>query len=130
VSRRPRKARAPRPVSPLRRLAITAGSGFAVLTLAALVAGLWALWTWQGPGPAARSGEETTVILARGSSLPQIASSLKAAGVIRSRGLFVTAAKTSGAARTLKAGEYAFPSHTPMAAVCATSATARPCATG
>ena len=36
---------------------------------------LAALWVYNGPGPAA-SGETTTVVLRKGSSLPEIASSL------------------------------------------------------
>jgi UPF0755 protein len=114
VSRAPRQART---VSPLRRLAVAAGSAFATLTLVVVLVGLWALWTYQGPGPAARSGQATSVVLRSGSSLPEIASSLERAGVIRSRAIFVAMAQASGAARRLKAGEYAFASRTSMAAV-------------
>ena len=82
-----------------------------MLGLAALVVVLGAMWVYQGPGPAARSGEATNVVLRRGASLPEIASTLEQAGVIRSSSIFLTAAQTTGAARRLKAGEYEFPSH-------------------
>jgi UPF0755 protein len=85
--------------------------GLTVLGLVALLAVLGALWVYQGPGPAARSGEVTNVVLRRGAGLPEIASSLEQAGVIRSSSIFLTAAQITGAARRLKAGEYEFPSH-------------------
>ena len=85
--------------------------GLTVLGLVAVLAVLGAVWVYQGPGPAARSGDVTNVVLRHGASLPEIASSLEQAGVIRSSSLFLTAAQTTGAARRLKAGEYEFPSH-------------------
>jgi UPF0755 protein len=83
------------------------------------VAGGWVVWTYRGPGPAAKAGPTTTVILERGSGVTQIARELDKAGVISSAGVFVTAAKLSGAATTLKAGEYRFPSRVSMARVLA-----------
>ncbi|MBN9319575.1 MAG: endolytic transglycosylase MltG [Caulobacterales bacterium] len=59
----------------------------------------------------------TTVILRSGAGLPEIASSLERAGVIRSRAIFVAMAQASGAARRLKAGEYEFKSRAAMASV-------------
>ena len=82
-----------------------------MLGLVALVVVLGATWLYQGPGPAARSGEVTNVVLRRGASLPEIAGALEQAGVIRSSSIFLTAAQTTGAARKLKAGEYEFASH-------------------
>lgn len=82
-----------------------------MLGLAAMVVVLGAMWIYQGPGPAARSGDQTAVVLRRGASLPEIAGALEQAGVIRSSSLFLTAAQATGAARKLKAGEYEFPSH-------------------
>jgi UPF0755 protein len=79
----------------------------------------WTVWSYRGPGPAAQSGPSTTVILERGSGVGQIARKLETAGVIRSAGLFVTAAKFTGAAKTLKAGEYEFASRSSMARVLA-----------
>jgi UPF0755 protein len=88
----------------------------AVVILAVLASG-WVYWTYRGPGPAARDGAATNVILPHGGGVGQIASALKAAGVIRSRDVFYLAAKLGGAGRRLKAGEYEFPSQAPMAQV-------------
>ncbi len=82
-----------------------------------ILAGGWMVWTYRGPGPAARHGPATTVILPRGAGVGQIAGDLKAAGVIGSREIFYLAAKLSGAGRRLKAGEYEFRSGQPMAQV-------------
>jgi len=90
-----------------------------MLGLAAMVVVLGAMWVYQGPGPAARSGDVTTVVLRRGASLPEIASTLEQAGVIRSSSLFLTAAQTTGAARKLKAGEYEFASRASLSQVLA-----------
>jgi UPF0755 protein len=86
---------------------------FAVLILAALLG----FWLYEAPGPVARQDGSTTVILPQGARLPEIASSLAQAGVIRSAGVFIVAAQLSRAARRLKAGEYEFASAAPMAAV-------------
>lgn len=76
--------------------------------LAALIA--TGLWVTVAPGPGARSGEETRVQLPRGSGVAGVSRALKAAGVIRSATLFEALARITGAARSLKAGEYAIPS--------------------
>lgn len=104
-------------LSPKRRLIIILASAAITLTVAVMLAAVWAVWTYQGPGPAARSGEATTVLLRKGSSLPEIASRLEDAGVVRSSSVFITAAQATGAARELKAGEYRFASRTSMAKV-------------
>lgn len=90
-----------------------------MLGLAAMVVVVGALWFYQGPGPTARSGEVTSVVLRRGASLPEIASTLEQAGVIRSSSIFLTAAQTTGAARKLKAGEYEFASRASLSQVLA-----------
>jgi UPF0755 protein len=77
------------------------------------------MWTYRGPGPAAEADRSTTVVLERGSGVSQIARTLEEAGVIGSAALFITAAKLSGAATSLKAGEYEFPSRASMARVLA-----------
>jgi UPF0755 protein len=82
-----------------------------------ILAGGLVVWAYRGPGPAARQGSATTVILPRGSSVAEIARDLKAAGVIGSREVFLLAAKLGGAARHLKAGEYEFRSGQSMAQV-------------
>jgi UPF0755 protein len=93
------------------------GGAFAALGLVLVVAGGWALWSYRGPGPAAKAPPVTTVELPHGSGVGQVATALKGAGVIGSTKVFLLAAKLTGAARSLKAGEYEFPSRTPMAAV-------------
>ena len=63
-----------------------------------------------GPGPAPKEGgTETTVILKRGSSLPQIAGALADGGVIRLPFSFGVLAKLTGGGQRLRAGEYAVP---------------------
>jgi UPF0755 protein len=75
-----------------------------------VLAGGWVSWTYRGPGPSTKSGQAVDVVLPRGAGVGQIASTLKAAGVISSRGVFYLAAKLGGAGRHLKAGEYEFAS--------------------
>jgi UPF0755 protein len=95
------------------------GLGAAATTLAvvALIAALWAAWVYKGPGPTAKVDGFTTVVLRQGSGLGEIASTLERAGVVRSSSVFMAAAQLTGAARGLKAGEYAFPSHASMSTV-------------
>ncbi|HVY32833.1 MAG TPA: hypothetical protein VG960_00305, partial [Caulobacteraceae bacterium] len=49
-----------------RRIRIMASSGFAVLTIALMLGALTALWIYRAPGPKARQGAQTTVILRHG----------------------------------------------------------------
>lgn len=100
-----------------RRLAVMAASALATLALLLVVAALFGAWLYASPGPAARQGAATTVILRHGAHLPEIASDLEDKGVIRSASVFVAAAQLTGAARQLKAGEYAFPSRASLAQV-------------
>ncbi len=86
------------------------GTGFLILFVVAAVA-------VNAPGPPARGGETTDVVLPAGSGLQEIAEDLRRAGVIRSAPIFMAAAQASGAARSLKAGEYAFPSRDSLARV-------------
>jgi UPF0755 protein len=78
--------------------------GALALILAVLAAGL-AVWSYAGPGP---SATPTDVVLPKGAGVRRIAAALKAAGVIRSQTVFLTAARLTGAAGRLKAGEYEF----------------------
>lgn len=89
-----------------------AGVASATATIAVLgvIAGLIAIWVYNAPGPPARQGQETTVVLRRGAGLSEIGAALERAGVTRSAALFMAAAQATGAARSLKAGEYAFAS--------------------
>ena len=97
-----------------RRLAVMAASGLATLAVAAVVFVLWGLWAFMSPGPAARRGAQTTVILRHHASVQEIANNLEDQGVVRSGAVFVALAQVTGAARGLKAGEYAFPSRAPL----------------
>jgi UPF0755 protein len=95
------------------------GSVAAALSLIVALAGVWVIWTYRGPGPAAPAGATTTVMLERGSGVTQIARTLKKAGVIGSSQVFLMAVKLTGAARDLKAGEYEFKSHASMGRILA-----------
>jgi UPF0755 protein len=93
---------------------LSAAFTLAVLGVVVLVATAVA---YEGPGPKARQGASTTVILRRGGGLAEMASSLARAGAIRAPQLFIAAAELSGGARKLKAGEYNFPSRASLAEV-------------
>lgn len=119
MSQRPRSPKRNGGITPLRRLVIMLLSAAATLAVAAMLVAVWVVWSFQGPGPGARSGDATTVMLRHGASLPEIASTLSHDGVIRSAPVFVAAAQITGAARALKAGEYEFASRASMASVLA-----------
>ena len=63
-------------------------------------------WMLEGPGPKARNGASTEVILPQKAGVAKIAGALGRAGVIRSPAIFVIAAELTGAAPRLKAGDY------------------------
>jgi UPF0755 protein len=87
---------------------IGAAGAIAAVVLLAVAGGL--AWTMFGPGPAPpQGGQSTTVILKRGSSLPQIAQSLAESDVIRLPFGFGLLAKLTGGGQRLRAGEYAIP---------------------
>ena len=111
--RRPRY-RGGRAVTPARRFLIMSLSALSVLAAALALVALWGAWSYVGPGPRARAGASTDVILRQGASLPEIASTLRRAGVIGSSSMFVTAAELTHVGRRLKAGEYDIPSHASM----------------
>ncbi len=113
----PRKARKPESASIGRRLIAMIFAAGATLVVIGMVFVFGAIWLYQGPGPAAKSGDITSVVLRRGASVPEIAASLESGGVIRSSSIFMTAAQITGAARSLKAGEYEFKSRASMAEV-------------
>jgi UPF0755 protein len=79
-----------------------------IVLLAAAAVGF--LWLSFGPGPGPREGgTESTVVLKRGSSLPQISEALAQGGVIRLPFAFALLTKVSGGGQHLRAGEYAIP---------------------
>jgi UPF0755 protein len=92
-----------------------ASSGFSVLAFAVVLAALTAIWLYHAPGPKARQGNDTNVILRHGAGVAEISSDLEQAGVIGSAPLFDALTEVSGAARRLKAGEYDFPSRASIA---------------
>jgi UPF0755 protein len=92
-------------------------SAAATLAVVLAVVLVWALWSYQGPGPAAKSGEVTNVMLRKGAGVTEIASTLERSGLIRSSALFIAATQLTGAAGSLQAGEYEFPSHASMARI-------------
>ena len=103
--------------SPARPGKVRAQGAAVVIGVFLLLVGLWSVWTYEGPGPAARQGPITNVVLRGGAGMSEIASTLKRAGVIRSTSIFIAAAQITGAAKHLKAGEYNVASHASMAKI-------------
>ena len=116
MSRRPRARKRSGP-TPARRLAVGLGSAVATLGVILALLAAWAVWSYAGPGPTAKAGTDTTVILRRGAGVSEIANALSRAGVVRSPSVFLAAAQFTGAAKALKAGEYKFASRASMRAV-------------
>ena len=84
-----------------------------------IIAALVAAWSvFYAPGPAARGGNQTTIVtLPSGAGVSAIAATLKSAGVIRSTDMFKAAATLTGADRKLRAGEYEVPSKASLRSV-------------
>ncbi len=104
---------------------MTAYGAFATLGAALALTFVVSLVIYLGPGPAARAGASTTVILRAGAGLQEIGGDLARAGVIGSDAFFIVAAEVTGAAHKLKAGEYAVPSRASLAQVIAMIAQGR-----
>ncbi|MBU2364604.1 MAG: endolytic transglycosylase MltG [Alphaproteobacteria bacterium] len=103
-----------------RRISKRAAGGGALIALGlAILVALAGVWSYAGPGPKAETGDLTVVTLERGSGVGKIGHTLHAAGVISSAGLFALAARITGAAGELKAGEYEVKSCASMARVLA-----------
>jgi UPF0755 protein len=102
-----------------RRRAGRLGGLALILVLAA--AGL-AAWSYAGPGPASKPVD---VVLPKGGGVRKIAGALSDAGVIRSQTVFMLAARLTGAAGRLKAGEYEFSPGASTASVLADIAAGR-----
>jgi UPF0755 protein len=101
-------------LSPGRRFAIMATSAAATLGVLLMLLALVGAWLFQGPGRAAHA---TDVVLPSGARTPEIAAALERAGAISSSTVFLISAQLTGAARHLKAGEYAFEPHASMATI-------------
>ena len=98
--------RKPPPPPPRRGLPLIAK----LIAVLILIGAGGAAYVLFGPGPGPKEGgTDTTVILRRGSSLPQIAETLADAGVIRLPFTFGVLAKLTGGGQHLRAGEYAIP---------------------
>ncbi len=74
----------------------------------------WAQASFWAPGPAA---ESVRVLVPQGASVRSIAADFEAAGAISNATLFVAAARVTGVAASLKAGEYEVPARASMADV-------------
>lgn len=88
-----------------------------LLFLAAAATGgiAYVAWEWfHGSGPAARSGDQTVVMLEKGSGVSTISTRLMLAGVIDDDTLFKIGVKYYGNDSRLKYGEFAFPSGASM----------------
>jgi UPF0755 protein len=92
---------------------------FILIALAVIVAGSveWANAVWDAPGPAARSGKETVVLIPPHSRTHDVAQLLEDSGVVKYALLFEFDARLKGYASQLKAGEYAVPSTASMGAI-------------
>jgi UPF0755 protein len=99
----------------MRRIVKSLAALAAAIAVLAAVAG-FLHHRYTGPGPTAKA---TVVVIARGAGLRGIADQLDSAGVIADRYTFILGARLSGAARGLKAGEYAVPAHASMAGIVA-----------
>ncbi len=102
-----------------RRRLMAAYGALATLGGALALAAIVALFIYFGPGPAARRGASTTVVLPPGAGVAEIATDLRRSGVIGSNTVFVVFAEVTGAAHKLQAGEYEFPSHASLHSVIA-----------
>jgi UPF0755 protein len=87
-----------------------------LLLLGVIAAGIagWAWFAWDAPGPPARSGPETVILIPAHSPTHDIAGMLEQKGLVKSAILFELDARLKGAASRLKAGEYAIPSGASM----------------
>lgn len=88
-----------------------------LILLAGLGAAGWAFMAWTAPGPAARSGSETVVLIPPRTRTHDVARLLADKGVVSNALLFEADAHLTGQAGKLKAGEYAIPSGASMASV-------------
>jgi UPF0755 protein len=87
-----------------------------VLVLGVLIAGVfeWGYAAFQAPGPAAKSGAETVVLIKSGVGMRGVAQTLGDAGVVDRPDVFQVGVRLSGKTAALKAGEYAIPSRASM----------------
>ena len=77
----------------------------------------WTYAAFTAPGRAAKSGNETVVVVKPGVGLKGVAQTLADAGVIERPEVFQIGVRVLGKAPQLKAGEYAIPSRASMQAI-------------
>jgi len=77
----------------------------------------WAWSAWDAPGPVARAGNETVILIPSRSGTHDIAQMLERAGLVKSGLLFEADAHLTGVSSRLKAGEYAIASTASMATI-------------
>jgi UPF0755 protein len=87
-----------------------------VIVFGLIIAGAveWGLAAFEAPGPAAKQGAETIVLIKPGTHVRGIAEALYEAGVIVRPDVFSLTVRFKGKGSELKAGEYAIPSHASM----------------
>ena len=113
MTRRPRRRRR----LAKKRVGRTHQIGLVFSIVLAGVLAVTAGWMYEGPGPKARLGASTEVILPQKAGVTKIAGALGRAGVIHSPAIFVIAAELTGAAPRLKAGDYVIRSEASMAQI-------------
>jgi UPF0755 protein len=87
--------------------------------VAVIVAGAieWGYSAFTGPGPAAKTGNETIVVIKPGVGLRGVSQELAESGVILFPEVFQAGVRVLGKAPRLQAGEYAVPSRASMKAI-------------
>lgn len=90
-----------------------------LIVLAVIVAGAvwWANAQWDMPGPPAKAGNQTVVLIPPHSRTHDVARLLEDKGAVQNALLFEFDARLRGYASQLKAGEYAVPSTASMGAI-------------
>jgi UPF0755 protein len=90
-----------------------------LVVLGVIAAGIveWAFSAWDAPGPAARAGNQTVILIPPRSRTHDIAQMLQAAGAVKYGLLFEVDAHLKGVSSRFKAGEYAIPSTASMATI-------------
>src|SRR5215472_5421004 len=88
----------------------------ALVLIVIVIAGAfeWESANFAAPGPAARQGRETVVLIAPGIGLQGISDTLADAHVVQNSNLFQLGVRLRRTTAKLKAGEYAIPSRASM----------------
>ncbi|HWC63977.1 MAG TPA: endolytic transglycosylase MltG, partial [Rhizomicrobium sp.] len=94
---------------------------FVLVALVVIAAGAleWAAASWTEPGPPAASGNQSVVLIAPHTGLPQIGRQLQEAHLLNYASVFIFDVYLHRLNNQLKAGEYAVPSKASMADIAA-----------